>query len=368
MSLSNIPRNATFADNDGWRRLTTDHVRTYWRSFGEYSPIYIGRVVTLFSSEEWEPQSPSAAGSVEEFGAVTIRYSQEIAFRKRTEVDPYPGFMDTDIATVPFQQNPQPYVTALATLFNNTVDGVGPFIFLDDSGLATDPFVRTGREVTTIAVTVTLVSLALIVATACVLYQTHFKHRKGESSAERDGNVDPPIVGAIIGVNENVLISESYDEDFDGEIYSSPSKPIATQPPSDPGDGDDTNIPVISISDGEYISSDDGDAEDIMAAPGEDGAFPTLSEVHDVSPDDVRMLRDQLHENNTLPYRSSGEESQSGQDATNIMDMSPLGSSPPRRTPQQGSGSDDDSEGNLNETDESTIPFMGFQMEIRDLE
>ena len=399
MQLSHIPRNATFAQNDGWRRLTTEHVRFYWRSFGASNPIYIGRVVTIFSSEKWEAVTLDP-GMVEEYGTLTIQYSQEIMYRRRTEVDPYPGFQQSDICTIPFQQNPLPYTTSLATLFNNTITTLGPFIFIEDSGLSTDPSKRTEKEVTTIAVTVTLVSLALIVATACVLYQIHFKHRKGigrknATEENANANTEPPMVGTVIGINpnDNVLISESYDEELDmSENLYAPSKGTPQELLSDPNEGDQEAVPDLQqqqqqlplqpIPDNEQLpkggsdnANEDDDfggdaASDLMAAPGEDGAFPTLSSSNNSNnPDEVRMLGLPLGGDSPLflPYRANydGDGNPMGKDihSSSMADISPLlGSSPPRRMP------DDGLDGGLEETEESTIPFMGFPMEIHDLE
>ena len=124
-------------------------------------------------------------------------------------------------------------------------------------------------------------------------------------------------------------------------------------------------------------NSDDnlgGDAaSDLMAAPGEDGAFPTLlssfnnNNINNNQPDEVRMLGFPPGGDSPLfqPYLASNDVDGilMGQDIHSMADVSPLlGSSPATRMPEE------DFESGLHEAEESTIPFMGFPMEIRDLE
>jgi len=399
VKLSNVPRNVTFAqftdkynttENPNplwvvWRRLTTTHMQDYWRSFGEQSPYYIGRTVTQFIREDWGEVTESntiASTSRRErnlqsnatlVGTLTITYSQECALlRREGAVDPYPGFKESDLFTLPFQQYRKPYTESIANLFNSTGYGFGgPFILLQDSGVARDPAKRDPEEKNLIAATVSVVTIVLLAASAYIVYLTKFKHRSSDSTTLEGMEGDSsPIVGAVIGVNpnENILISESYDEEYvdaKGDIFSPNKSPHDDSDPSSDGKK------ALSVTDeNARVGSDDGDNPPVRDLTTEGDAFVTLSNANISEAEAGGMLRDNDHAHGALSsYRSTASGSQ--QFTYDPDNMSPLGSSPAtRRTPQHGSGSDTGEEmiEFEDESEEPSVPFMGFQMEIQDLE
>lgn len=356
VKLQNLPEEWRTIDPQTWKRKISDHVKNFWQAYEDQSPIYVGRTVTTPIQQDWEATSGTTTGTL------TITYSQDVSYLLREGVEPYPGFQESDIYTLPFQQDPRSYTTSLTGLFNNSATpNPGIFIFLESSGLAENPGQRSSSETTTIAVTVSMVSLVLICATAYIIYLTKYKHPSEELDADRDS----PIVGAVIGVNpnENIIISESYDEEFNDVIYPNGKAKLLADGQQD-GSGDELKKPPRSSSDegGLTGSDDEPPVRDLMASP-EDAAFPTLSSAN-MSPGDFRDTY--YADSPMLSVRASSAGSEQSDLPDGMVAVSPLGGTPPRRNVS--SGSDEERDENADEDEEPSVPFMGFQMEIQDLE
>ena len=352
VKLQNMPLNFTAIGNDPWRMLTTAHVRNYWRSFGDMNPIYILRTVTMPIEEKWEePSSSSRRRNLQNqqthpTGTITITYGQEATFQLREEgVLPYPGYQPSDIFTLPFSQYPKAYTESLQTLFNTSADDFQyPYIFLEDSGQVTDTSARSESDKATIAATVTVTVLVLIVAGGYIFYVTKYKHGSHSSVGSEE-----PIVGAVIGVNpnENIIISESYDEEFNDD-YPSGKKLLP----------DRNEAGVASGSDDEPIVP-----KDLMASPSEDAAFVTLSNANMMSPGDIGT-QDANYAAGSPVMMSLQGSTAGGSELQLDPDAVAAASS------MKGSGSEEERDEEVPDESEQepSVPFMGFQMEIQDLE
>jgi len=310
--------------------------------------------------EKWEqPSSSSRRRNLQNqqtnpTGTITITYGQEATFQLREEgVLPYPGYTKSDIFTKPFSQYPKAYTLSLQTLFNTSADDFQyPFIFLEDSGLATDTSARSGSDKATIAATVTVTVLVLCLAGGYIFYVTKYKHHSHSS----DGSGEEPIVGAVIGVNpnENIIISESYDEEFNDD-YPSGKKGDAEYKKMLP---DRNEAGVASGSDDEPLVP-----KDLMASPSEDAAFVTLSNANLMSPGEIGA-QDANYASGS-PIMMSLQGSTAGGSQLQLDPDAVAASSS-----MKGSGSEEERDEEVADESEQepSVPFMGFQMEIQDLE
>lgn len=388
-----------------WRNLTSQHIKQFWLGFGNIAPLYVGRVKTMFygevrlqrdSFEDMVPGYNGTIASITRPEPLQITYTQEILYVALPgREDPY--ITTTDIFTIPFEQDAKTYTENLRAISNNS-----QIIFMEYTGVVTDPTTpeppSPHKDQNIIIIVVTVVAFSLIVASAYIIYLTRMKehdHRLaplGGDGACSDG--EPPIVGAIIGVNtnDNILISESYDDDFlensfhlDASSTAPPlpssadvQQPALEQSENLNGDGDHLNLlSPVDDTDATELDSSDGSTRG-ERFPTEGGeTFPTISTVPLTVSDLEGGGENADNYFNYSPMQSFRSSSMGSQnDQLNYSPPSPLmlglqGEEYVKDASgeaRNGNGDDDDDDDD-HSSEEPQIPFMsGFQLEIQDLE
>lgn len=200
--------------------LTSLHVRNYWRGFGrDRSLFYVRDVSTLFLEEqEIEPRSFSENLPPPR----QMRFRLTMSYRLRelesaSDLDELQALtgrnLDADqlsefiyewkgMFTLPFEDDSFSYLQALDKEIVNSTN----WLWMDFQGVE-DPSV-TRRNLVTASSVAILVAILILAGVYLVT-----KFRKGDNATSGS---DSPMVGAMVGVNanENILISESYDDDY----------------------------------------------------------------------------------------------------------------------------------------------------------
>jgi hypothetical protein len=249
MSLINMESdvNATVDSLREWRNSTSQHVRQYWSLFNETTPFFVARVVTTFLSERrisMESQNRFNLNSVSDDTNVAlpdrleILYMQDITYLERSTGDPsFFNFAVSNLFTIPFDQDGATYTKALRSTSNNSL-----VIFLEYTGVVPDdetttPVLNDPRNRNVIVIVVSVVTVAVLAASFYIYFLIRLKELDqrttsgtGLNGAELAGG-ETTVIPAIIGVNtnENVIVSESYDEDYtDSSFFRSPNNPVIT--------------------------------------------------------------------------------------------------------------------------------------------
>jgi hypothetical protein len=258
MTLINMEQNI-FTNNDTlreWRNLTSRHVRQYWNmttSDGQnQSPFFIGRVVTTLISAQRvtiQPELLFIVNSVinNSTGNITtlpdrleIIYMQDVTYLEYPTGDAsFFNFKTSDIFTIPFEEDGLTYTSLLRSTYNNQF-----IIFLDYTGVVPEiippePVLADPKNRNLIIVLVTVVVTVIAIASLYIYRLKQLQKREidtiiQQGSARSDllinnnGHNELPFIipPAMMGVtnhstishcntnHENVIVSESYDEDY----------------------------------------------------------------------------------------------------------------------------------------------------------
>jgi hypothetical protein len=413
-----------------WRNSTSQHVRQYWGMYGESAPFFVARVVTTFISEQRisvdsETQftlNSTMNGTTVVFPEnLEVIYMQDITYFERPSGDPsFFNLQKSNLFTIPFEQDGLSYTTVLQTNSNNSF-----VIFLDYTGVVPDPLpppaITDPRNRKVIVIVVSVVTVVVVAASLYIYYVIRIKEFDNRTSiitgaigTEVVGS-EAPIIPAMIGVNTNddVIVSESYDEDYtDSTFFRSADSPaLAVVNDTNAADA----VPVRLLDMGAVPSSTDGDSgsplriattnsrefdesEVFMLNPTEppgnldpqpqlvSGSFGTPNRYGTVSTDPLTMSNDMenadaSHENYFNYSPMTSYRVAPGVNGNQSVD---LNYSPPSPLVigMRGVGNDVDdidqyyerhlAEGNNDDedqVDDKNIPLMtGFQLEIQDLE
>jgi hypothetical protein len=364
-----------------WKNSTSQHVKSFWLGFGELSPFYIGRVVTTLIDEKRVllPQSENLSFELVNTTPVAGRpdplqiiYSQDIYYLERPDRGDlgYENFMESDLFTLPFELDGGTYTNDLRFISNNT-----QIIFMDYTGvvLAPPPTPSDTRARNVLIIVVTVVALSLLLASGYIFYLTRIKeHDSAVTTGTVGGGMDGEshMVGAIIGVNasDNILISESYDDDFfDSAHPNGAMRPEALplqEPQVNPSSEGDLNpgIPVDDTGPREFEPPFENVRGHHLGTDA--GLYPTISTVPLTNSD---VESDEMPGNyfSYSPMPSFRTSSMGSQNDPDYSPPSPLmgGHGNEYGDTEEAKNVDED------DTDEPNIPFMsGFQLEIQDLE
>ena len=258
-----------------WRNATSQHVRQYWGMYSESAPFFVARVVTTFISEERIPtdmdnlfnlSSAQNSTNIVSPENLEVVYMQDITYFERPTGDPsFFNFQTSNLFTIPFEQDGTSYTTALQTISNNSF-----IIFLDYTGVIPDPLpppaLTDPRNRNVIVIVVSVVAVVVLAASLYIYYVIRIKEfdnrtfsGTGVNGTELLGS-EAPIIPAMIGVNSNedVIVSESYDEDYtDSSFLRSTDNPALSV--ADVANATDA-VPMSLLDMGLVPSSNDGDS------------------------------------------------------------------------------------------------------------
>jgi hypothetical protein len=258
-----------------WRNSTSQHVRQYWGMFGESAPFFVARVVTTFISEQRIPadlenqfdlNSTMNGTNVVLPDNLEVVYLQDITYFERPTGDPsFFNFEVSNLFTIPFEQDGTSYTTALQMISNNSF-----IIFLDYTGVVPDPLpppaLNDPRNRNVIVIVISVVTVVVLAATLYIYYVVRIKGFDNRTSSGTAVNgtelvgSEAPIIPAVIGVNtnEDVIVSESYDEDYtDSSFFRSAGNPALSVVNVTTATDD---VPVNLLDMGVGPSSYDGDS------------------------------------------------------------------------------------------------------------
>jgi hypothetical protein len=304
-----------------WAAITSRHVQLYWRSFErDLAYLYVGSVATNLIEETRIPLSTSQRRKLQGNSTVPIpdplkiTYSQEIVYDLRENVteDDLPSFYSdkSDLFTFPFEQNGLAYAQALAAELRNS----SHIIFMDFEGIVepTNGVFGNKRDTNILITIITVVLTTVCIAGGVIFYLTRVRDPDDVFAP------DSPV-GAMIGINttENILVSESYDDDEYKSPLSSTSRELAKRP--SPSDG---STPTGSDPPLREVQSDSG-SPNIAATISDIGSTGDAGErygrssvgadsVHSMHPA-VAALNEEYHEDDSVMHdeESTGEQSAS---------------------------------------------------------
>lgn len=198
MTLEGLTVDLSANDIVNWEIVTSDHVHDFWNEL-PFSPLFVGKVVTKFISQDRIIPDPAPRDNSTEIVTPSALAPLEILYEQTASFGALVDEWDTNLSPVeeavflePFRQNSLPYVRQIITLTGNQ----GP-VFLTNieiqlpqpsSAPTSAPVVAVGGrndERRIILTVVFCVGSSVVIAFAYIVYLT------------RKENYDGPIVGPL---------------------------------------------------------------------------------------------------------------------------------------------------------------------------
>lgn len=298
-------------------------------------------------------------GNTSQPDPLEITYTQVLMYTRKGDTDAGLVYIEiSDIFTIPFQQDGGTYTKNLRAITNNT-----RIIFLENVGEAkyqtTTLSPKAKHNLNVLVVVMSVVASSTIIASAYIIYLTRVKDHDNDSvPLGRPGaGDDPPIVGAIIGVtpNENILVSESYDDDYLENSFVNEDARPDRQVVSGPSEARNED----SFPDGPL-------SPPVETRPQTElfGTFPTLPTAPSTAVIDEENGEYSDQYLSHSPVHSFRSSSMGSDNDPGFSPPSPLLLGDQEHDYLNGEAAPDD-----DSLEESNVPFMsGFQLEIQDLE